>query len=122
MISPFFLSSNDLFVKLTNVFFLEEEILLENLIIFVLPRAGVVKLVDTLDLGSSASRHGGSSPFTRTIKKPSLCSWLFLFYGSRNSHCIFYVSWSPFLGDGKGNLVGAEKNFKLYFYSLDVHH
>lgn len=28
--------------------------------------AGVVKLVDTLDLGSSASRRGGSSPFTRT--------------------------------------------------------
>ena len=35
------------------------------LLIFAL-RAGVVKLVDTLDLGSSASRHGGSSPFTRT--------------------------------------------------------
>ena len=32
-------------------------------------QAGVVKLVDTLDLGSSASRRGGSSPFTRT-KKP----------------------------------------------------
>lgn len=30
--------------------------------------AGVVKLVDTLDLGSSASRHGGSSPSTRTVK------------------------------------------------------
>lgn len=28
--------------------------------------AGVVKLVDTLDLGSSAVRHGGSSPSTRT--------------------------------------------------------
>ena len=65
VISQFFCLLN-LFVKLTNVFFLEEEILLENLIIFVLPRAGVVKLVDTLDLGSSASRLGGSSPFTRT--------------------------------------------------------
>ena len=31
--------------------------------------AGVVKLVDTLDLGSSASRRGGSSPFTRTCKR-----------------------------------------------------
>ena len=30
--------------------------------IFVLPNAGVVKLVDTLDLGSSASRLEGSSP------------------------------------------------------------
>ncbi len=29
--------------------------------------AGVVKLVDTLDLGSSAVRCGGSSPFTRTF-------------------------------------------------------
>ena len=32
----------------------------------VFKNAGVVKLVDTLDLGSSASRRGGSSPFTRT--------------------------------------------------------
>lgn len=31
--------------------------------------AGVVKLVDTLDLGSSASRLGGSSPSTRTLSK-----------------------------------------------------
>ena len=38
-------------------------------------RAGVVELVDTLDLGSSASRHGGSSPFTRT-KKPTYL-WVF---------------------------------------------
>lgn len=28
--------------------------------------AGVMKLVDMLDLGSSAARLGGSSPFTRT--------------------------------------------------------
>ena len=36
-----------------------------------LSKAGVVKLVDTLDLGSSAQRRGGSSPFTRTKKPPS---------------------------------------------------
>ena len=42
---------------------------MKNLIIFVLDfNAGVVKLVDTLDLGSSASRLGGSSPFTRTYR------------------------------------------------------
>ena len=29
-------------------------------------RAGVAKLVDALDLGSSAARRGGSSPSTRT--------------------------------------------------------
>jgi hypothetical protein len=28
-----------------------------------------VELVDTLDLGSSAARRGGSSPFIRTIDK-----------------------------------------------------
>ena len=29
--------------------------------------AGVVKLVDTSDLGSDGASHGGSSPFARTI-------------------------------------------------------
>jgi hypothetical protein len=29
--------------------------------------ADVAKLADALDLGSSALRHGGSSPFIRTI-------------------------------------------------------
>ena len=31
--------------------------------------AGMVELVDTLDLGSSAARRGGSTPFTRTPKQ-----------------------------------------------------
>ena len=30
--------------------------------------ADVVELVDTLDLGSSAARRGGSTPFIRTTK------------------------------------------------------
>ena len=34
---------------------------------FVFNQADVAKLVDALDLGSSAARHGGSSPFIRTI-------------------------------------------------------
>ncbi len=33
---------------------------------FAVPKAGVVKLVDTPDLGSGAARLGGSSPSTRT--------------------------------------------------------
>lgn len=33
---------------------------------FALPNAGVAKLVDALDLGSSALRLGGSSPSART--------------------------------------------------------
>jgi hypothetical protein len=44
--------------------------------------AGVVKLVDTLDLGSSAARLGGSSPSTRTqllIKQLHLVVTAFLF-------------------------------------------
>ncbi len=39
--------------------------------------AGVMKLVDMLDLGSSASRRGGSSPSTRTIKKLFVIKQLF---------------------------------------------
>ena len=31
--------------------------------------AGVAELADALDLGSSAARRGGSTPFTRTIYK-----------------------------------------------------
>ena len=41
--------------------------------------AGVVKLVDTLDLGSSASRCEGSSPFARTKKKLLIVEKLFYF-------------------------------------------
>ena len=33
--------------------------------------ADVAKLVDALDLGSSAARHGGSSPSIRTKIQPS---------------------------------------------------
>ncbi len=34
----------------------------------------MAKLVDALDLGSSAARHGGSSPSIRTLKQPSFRS------------------------------------------------
>ena len=34
--------------------------------------ADVAKLVDALDLGSSAARHGGSSPSIRTKYEPSV--------------------------------------------------
>ncbi len=56
-----------LFFSLTTDFFLKEIVQMIFLFTFAVPNAGVVKLVDTLDLGSSASRHGGSSPSTRTI-------------------------------------------------------
>ena len=50
------------------------------MIIFaILNFAGVVKLVDTLDLGSSASRCEGSSPFARTNKKLLIIEKLFCF-------------------------------------------
>lgn len=38
----------------------------------VVPLADVAKLVDALDLGSSAARHGGSSPSIRTNTEPSI--------------------------------------------------
>jgi hypothetical protein len=48
------------------------------MIIFaILNFAGVVKLVDTLDLGSSASRCEGSSPFARTSFKSFRLFWGF---------------------------------------------
>ena len=56
---------------------------MKNLIIFILDfYAGVVKLVDTLDLGSSASRLGGSSPFTRTQKNTAIDFITVFFYVS----------------------------------------
>ena len=41
--------------------------------------AGVAELVDALDLGSSAARRGGSSPFTRTLKPHVLIMRFFCF-------------------------------------------
>jgi hypothetical protein len=35
-------------------------------VIYLPPNAGMAELVDALDLGSSAARRGGSTPFTRT--------------------------------------------------------
>ncbi|CCV07389.1 hypothetical protein MESS2_550001 [Mesorhizobium metallidurans STM 2683] len=37
--------------------------------------ADVAELVDALDLGSSAERRGGSSPFIRTILRSSSFGW-----------------------------------------------
>ena len=42
------------------------------MIIFANQLAGMVKLVDTPDLGSGAARCEGSSPFTRTYNKSYL--------------------------------------------------
>ena len=54
------------FSHLAEVFF--KLIWITNCFIyFCAPIADVAKLVDALDLGSSAARHGGSSPSIRTI-------------------------------------------------------
>ena len=39
-----------------------------------------MELVDMLDLGSSAARRGGSTPFTRTIKSNGIEKILCHFY------------------------------------------
>ena len=49
------------------------------MIIFANQLAGMVKLVDTPDLGSGAARYGGSSPSTRTT---SLFFFNKKFYGT----------------------------------------
>ena len=41
--------------------------MLKNNIFVLIDFAGMAELVDALDLGSSAVRRGGSTPFTRTI-------------------------------------------------------
>ena len=42
---------------------------LKNIFTFARCLAGVAELVDALDLGSSAKRRGGSSPFARTTSR-----------------------------------------------------
>ena len=51
----------------------------ETSYLFTLRPAGVVKLVDTPDLGSGASRCVGSSPITRTLNIKKRLQPLFLF-------------------------------------------
>ena len=47
----------------------------------------MAKLVDALDLGSSASRRGGSSPFIRTkLKEPSIARWFAI-----EGFCLFII-------------------------------
>jgi hypothetical protein len=50
---------------------------------FVTGLAAVMELVDMLDLGSSAARRGGSTPFSRT-KKASVKLRLFYFCKDQN--------------------------------------
>ena len=47
--------------------------------------AAVMELVDMLDLGSSAARRGGSTPFSRT--KPGISSGFFIL-GQEDYFCV----------------------------------
>ncbi len=51
--------------------------------------AGVVELADTLDLGSSASRRGGSSPSTRTCGSSSVVEHHLAKVGVAGSNPVF---------------------------------
>lgn len=64
-----------------------------------LKEAGVAKLVDALDLGSSAVRRGGSSPFARTNQE----KWTDIF-------CSFFI-----YALYKGFLIISTFDF-LFFY------
>ncbi len=48
---------------------------LKNIFTFARCLAGMAELVDALDLGSSAKRRGGSSPFARTEQAADLLYW-----------------------------------------------
>ena len=48
--------------------------------------AGVVELADTLDLGSSAERLGGSNPLARIIEKATNTLLIKLFFGADDEH------------------------------------
>lgn len=48
-------------------------------LILIVEIAGVAELADALDLGSSAARRGGSSPFTRTCKRLPTSGSLFCY-------------------------------------------
>ena len=65
-------------------------VLMKRIYRFYYRPAGVVKLVDTPDLGSGASRCEGSSPFTRTTQKPLMSQGLFLLY-ILNIYWIFFT-------------------------------
>lgn len=48
----------------------------------------MVKLADTLDLGSSALQHEGSSPSSRTITKNNIVKSILFFY--QNIYCMCF--------------------------------
>jgi hypothetical protein len=56
-------------------------------------KAGVAKLVDALDLGSSAARRGGSSPSTRTTFQKSVLLLVHFFLFSKNWYSQFALVW-----------------------------
>ncbi len=54
--------------------------------------ADVVELVDTLDLGSSAARRGGSTPFIRTKKQLRRVAFFILLKRSCNRSELTFVA------------------------------
>lgn len=50
----------------------------------------MAELVDALDLGSSAARRGGSTPFTRTkLNKLYACFFVLSLFHNKINKCIF---------------------------------
>ena len=64
--------------------------MLKNNIFVFLDYAGMAELVDALDLGSSAVRRGGSTPFTRTaLSKHFSLLFVLSFFHNQINKCIF---------------------------------
>jgi len=63
---------------------------IQDMYIFAASKAGVVKLVDTLDLGSSAARCVGSSPSARTEKRLDWFQVVFFVFCIYFTHALFF--------------------------------
>ena len=57
--------------------------------------ADVVELVDTLDLGSSAARRGGSTPFIRTKKAENFHGFFYAYSLQEFANLLVYFIASP---------------------------
>ena len=90
--------------------------------------AGVVELADTLDLGSSAERLGGSNPLARIIEKATNTLLIKLFFGADDEHenatiaiGVKYGKWRAHTPSQRGsNSVSLERRyFYLFFLEYD---
>ena len=77
--------------------------------------AGVAKLADAPDLGSGAERRGGSSPFTRTSKKPEALPRVF-----SRSEPLAFLDFHLVLGVVDFKAIRPAVNYLGFFIALTL--